>query len=51
MVKNNNNDFKMTAVLQSSEIHVFGTMKNPKADRKSRKNEQQDVRYPSLAQE
>ena len=39
MVKNNNNDFKMTAVLQSSEIHVFGTMKNPKADWKSRKNE------------
>lgn len=32
MVKNNNSDFKMMAALQSSEIHISGTRKNPKAD-------------------
>lgn len=37
MVANNNNDFKMTAVLQSSEIHVFGTHEESKSRLKIKK--------------
>lgn len=41
----------MMAALQSPETHISGTMKNPKEDWKSGKDEQHPVRHPSLAQD